>query len=78
MRMARRKKLEKEKRIITYELKHPDTIILSILGLIGLILFWRGLATILESLEKSYFVEPVMFLFFGLVIIFLTGAMIRR
>ena len=77
--MARKKeRLAKEKRIIRYELKHLDTILLSIFGFVGLILFWRGISPLLEQIEKAYFVSPVVFLFFGLVIIFLTGAMIRR
>lgn len=76
--MAKRKKLEKEKMILKYEIRHPGTIILAVFGFIGLIIFWKGLSNIIDRLDRLYFLDPVMLIFFGLVIIFLTGAMIKR
>lgn len=68
----------RQKKIIKYELKHMDKIVLGVIGFVGLILFWKGLATVLDKIDKSYPLDPVVLLFFGLVIIFLTGAMIKR
>lgn len=69
---------EREKRIIRYEREHFDKILLAIIGFVGIVFFWKGLATILEKIEEAYSLDPVVLLFFGLVIIFLTGAMIKR
>ncbi|MFH0949391.1 MAG: hypothetical protein V1802_02800 [Candidatus Aenigmatarchaeota archaeon] len=74
--MKRRKKTNIEKLILKYEIMHKEVICLGILGVIGLIFFWRGIATILDVpfLNKN----PAVLVIAGLAIIFFTGALIKR
>ncbi len=64
-----------EKKILRYELTHFHKIILTIVGIIGFIIFWKGFNTFIDRFMP---VEPFIFMGFGFVLMFLTGWFIRK
>lgn len=74
--MRKRKKGSEERRMIKYELTHFDRVMLAILGFVGLVIFWKGLATLLDN---SFFnSNPYLMIIAGFVVMFLTGRLISK
>lgn len=74
----KKKILKKEKKLIKYEMLHFDNIIYAIIGLVGVILFWKGLVNIITDMEKVQPLHPLALILAGFVIMMLTGYLIRR
>jgi uncharacterized membrane protein len=69
-----RKKLSYEKRIIKYELTHTDKIILAIIGLLGVVLFFKGLSIFLDRIV----VDPAFYVILGIILMLCSGYLIKR
>lgn len=74
--MRKRKRVSEEKRIIRYELTHFDKVMLAILGFVGLVVFWKGLATLLDNPFINN--NPYTMMIAGFIIMFLTGRLMSK
>lgn len=74
--MRKRRRISEEGELIRYELTHFDKVMLAILGFIGLVVFWKGLATILDNSFINS--NPYMMVIIGFVVMFLTGRLISK
>lgn len=66
---------KKEERLIKWELSHLDKVFLVVVGSIGFIFFWKGTLDIIKSI--SIFNDPWVSILAGLMIMLLTGWVIR-
>lgn len=70
---GRKKKTNLEKAILKYELTHVDSIILAIIGIIGLAFFFKGLYILLDKIS----LDPVVALILGAILMFCSGYLIK-
>ena len=62
-------------RVRKYELNHTERVILAIIGVLGFILFWRGLSSVMDSIPL---LNNEMFLvLMGLVLMYTAGLLIK-
>ena len=65
-----------EKKILRYELTHKKIVMLSLVGVCGFIIFWKGFSILLERYFSQ--TEPLAFMAIGFVLMFLTGWFIKK
>ena len=65
-----------EKKILRYELTHKKIVMLTLVGVCGFIIFWKGFSILLERYFSQ--TEPLAFMAIGFVLMFLTGWFIKK
>lgn len=74
--MKLKAKMKREKSVIKYEMAHFDKILVVIVGLTGMIAFWRGVWSYLDAFPVLS--DPVASIAFGIIVLFFTGWIIKR
>ncbi len=74
--MKKKKKASEEKKILKYEMTHMQRVFLAIIGFVGLVVFWKGLAIYLDNSVVNN--NPSLMVIIGVVIMFFTGKLISK
>lgn len=69
----KQKKGSLEKKIIKYEITHVDSIVLAVIGIIGVALFFKGLYILMENI----IIDPVVAVVLGVILMFCSGYLIK-
>lgn len=74
--MKKKNRTSEEKKILKYELTHIQRVFLAMVGLVGLIMFWKGMIIYLDNPIVNN--NPFLMIIMGIVIMFFTGRLISK